>query len=423
MPVWPVVTSDEPDEDRYKPDMGKNVIYHSFELTNPVTVAGGGIINQPETDADGNLVYLVDEFGELLLDWKGDPQLAYENARRVRFVTQPKSKAGDSKTVLVALYREGEEGRGKPADVFMRRMVSLTSGNPYAFKNFLPGANNLSSVTPTITFDEWFDEEKPIKMLRWTWSDDNLADSSAKNPFSDARAHRGALNGDDLLIGYTWTPNWGRKANGKYDFYVRRSFNGGKAWTTDPFDTNDIEHNVVFRVPIIDEDNQTVIWDEEVVSTVYGPGDAEPPRNVSNLRNYRISVMEPRLVKTPGTILTDGATLYDEDKRDKDVYQLAWGLEFNQNASPDNVIYPKMPLDIYYGQTMDKGQRYESVIITPQGGNGKPEEGFNPLAKDQPEQGAAQLRQTPDGSRMYGIWLEEGDKGSDIMFRRVDYRD
>ena len=63
--------------------MGKNVIYHSFDLFEPVTVAGGGIINLPETDADGNPVYLVDEFGELLLDWKGEPQLAYENARRV----------------------------------------------------------------------------------------------------------------------------------------------------------------------------------------------------------------------------------------------------------------------------------------------------------------------------------------------------
>ena len=48
--------------------------------------------------------------------------------------------------------------------------------------------------------------------------------------------------------------------------------------------------------------------------------------------------------------------------------------------------------------------------------------GWNPLAQDKPEQGAAQLRQTPDGSRMYGIWLEESESGSDIMFRRVDYR-
>ncbi len=91
---------------------------------------------------------------------------------------------------------------------------------------------------------------KPEKMLRWKWEPENLDDSSAKNPHTDAIAHRGALNGDDLLIGYSWTPNWGRKANDKYDFYIRRSFNGGQSWTTDPKDSDPIEHNVVFRVPI-----------------------------------------------------------------------------------------------------------------------------------------------------------------------------
>ena len=440
IPVWPVEDGDEHDEDRYKPDMGKNVFYHSFDLFNPVTVASGGMINQPEIKLDEYGNPILDEFGNpipvyltedpalydgdppLLLDWKGDPIPATHNARRVRFVTQPKSKAGKSKTVLVALYREGEEGRGKPADVFMRRMVAPKSGNPYAYENFTPGARNLSSVEPTVTFQDPFDAEKPIKMLRWTWSEENLDDSSARNPFSDARAHRGALNGDDLLIGYTWTPNWGRKANDKYDFYIRRSFNGGQHWTTDSSDPDPIEHNVVFRVPVIDEVNQVVTWDEEVVTTEYSPGALEPPRNVSNLRNNRTTVAEPRLVKTPGTILTGGTILYPEDEWDKDVYQLAYGLDFNQNTLPDGVEYPKLPLDIYYSRTMDKGQRYQSVLVTPQGGSGKPEEGWNPLAKDKPQQGAAQLRQTPDGSRMYGIWLEEGEKGSDILFRRVDYR-
>ena len=446
IPVWPVEESDEHDEDRYKPDMGKNVMYHSFDFANPVIVDSGGMVNLPEIKLDEFGDPILDESGDpipvyltedpalydgeppLLLDWKGDPIPATNNARRVRFVTQPKSKAGETGTVLVALYREGAEGRGKPADIFMRRMVSLTKGNPYAYKNFVPGASNLSSVEPTVTFQDPFDDDKPIKMLRWAWSEDNLHDSSAKNPFSDARAHRGALNGDDLLIGYTWTPNWGRKANDKYDFYIRRSFNGGQHWTTDPADTNPIEHNVVFRVPVIDEENQEVIWDEEVVTTVYPPGALEPPRNVSNLRNNRTTVEEPRLVKTPGTILTDGIILYPEDKWNKSVYQLAYGLDFNQNTLPDGVEFPKLPLDIDYSRTTDKGQRYESVIVTPQGGSGKPQEGWSPLAKDKPAQGAAQLRQTPDGSRLYGIWLEEvkNDNGdvteSDIMFRRVDYR-
>jgi len=418
-------------ETKYKPDEGKNVIYHSFDFANPVMVGGGGILNLPETDAAGNPVYLVDEFGEPLLDWKGDPQLAYENARRVRFVSQPKSKKGASGTVLAALYRQGEEGKGKPADVFMRRIKASPTGNPYAFGNFVHGAQNLSSVEPTVLWQNPFDPEKPEKMLRWGWSHDNLADSSAKNPYTDARAQRGSLNGDELLIGYSWTPNWGRRANDKYDFYVRRSFDGGQSWKTDPNDSEPIEHNVVFRVPVEDYDTQTVTWDEAVVTTAYGPGAAEPPRNVSNLRNNRVSVLEPRLVKTPGTILDPygNPTGYPEDKRKPGVYQLAYGLEFNQNQLPDDVVYPKMPLDIDYSRTKDKGQRYESVIVTPQGGSGKPQEGWNPLAKDKPEQGAAQLRQTPDGSRLYGIWLEEvkNDNGdvidSDIMFRRVDYRE
>ena len=70
-------------------------------------------------------------------------------------------------------------------------------------------------------------------MLRWGWSPANLNDSSAKNPYTDARAQRGALHQDNLIIGYSWTPNWGRSANDKYDLFIRRSFDGGQAWTTD----------------------------------------------------------------------------------------------------------------------------------------------------------------------------------------------
>ena len=203
---------------------------------------------------------------------------------------------------------------------------------------------------------------------------------------------------------------------------MHRSFDGGNTWTTDKKATEAIEHNVVYRVPIVDNESLTVLWDEEVVTKSYLPGASEPPRNVSNLRNNRTSVLEPRVVKTPGTILTDGYALYEEDSQEPGVFQIAWGVEFNQNALPDGVTYPKTPLDIYYGRTLDKGQKYESVLVTPQNGSGHPEEGFNLLAKDHPEQGGVQVRQTPDGSRMYATWLEKSNEGSDIMFRRVDYR-
>ena len=241
--------------------------------------------------------------------------------------------------MLVALYRQGAEGSGKPADIFMRRIKDpVTGGNPYAFGNFVAGTQNVSSVEPEVTFQDPFDPEAPVKMLRWTWTPANLADSSAKNPYTDARAHRGSISGDELIIGYSLTPNWGRLANDKYDFFIRRSFDGGQHWTTDPAVTDSIEHNVVFRVPVVDSVNQTVTWDEEVVTTTYAPGASASARNVSNLRNNRISVMEPRLVKTPGTIKNpDGtATPYPEDIQANGVYQIAYGVEFNQNS-----FYPK----------------------------------------------------------------------------------
>lgn len=409
-------------DDRYKPDMGKNIIYHSFDLFSPETVAGGVIVNLPETDAAGNVVYVKNEDGTDFLDWKLERVLAYENARRVRFLIQPKGKVGKSGTILAIIYRQGEEGSGKPADIFMRSLKAAAEGNPYAPAGLVSGARNLTSVTPTVMFQDPFDADKPNKMLRWSWTPDNLADSSAKNPHTDARAHRGALSGDELLVAYTWTPNWGRKGNDKYDLYVHRSFDGGGTWTTDPKATETIEHSVAWRVPIVDTVNLTVLWDEEVVTTSYPKGAIEPPRNVSNLRNNRTTVEEPRVVKTPGTILTDGLIRYPEDKQKPGVFQVAWGLDVNQNALPEGGSSPKMPLDIYYGRTLDKGQRYESVVVTPQNGSGHAEEGFSLLAKDHPEQGGVQVRQTPDGSRMYATWLEQSSEGSDIMFRRVDYR-
>jgi hypothetical protein len=305
----------------------------------------------------------------------------------------------------------------------MRRAKLLSTAataNPYAFGNIQPGAQNLSSVKPEELFQDPFDAEKPVKMLRWSWSPANLADSSAANPYTDAHAHRGALYKDDLVIAYTLTPNWGRRGNDKYDLYIRRSFDGGQSWKTDPKASASIEHNVVFRVPVIDYDTQTVTWDEEVVTTVYAKNVDEPPRNISNLRNNRISVLEPRLIKTPGTITSSYG--FPEDVNNPAVYQIAYGTEFNQNQLPEGVVYPQIPLDIYYGRTLDKGQHFEGVVVTPQGGSGKPEEGWNMLAKDHPYQGAPQIRQTPDGSRLYGIWLEESGEGSDIMFRRIDYR-
>ena len=131
--------------------------------------------------------------------------------------------------------------------------------------NFLSGAQNLSSVEPTELFQDPFDNEKPVKMLRWGWSSANLADSSAQNPYTDARAHRGSLKGDDLIIGYSWTPNWGRNANDKYDFYVRRSFDGGQTWSA-PLRVNDDPGGTAWQwfgtMSVSPEGRIDVVWND-----------------------------------------------------------------------------------------------------------------------------------------------------------------
>ena len=173
--------------DEYLADEGKNVIYHSFDFQNPDLVSAGNILNLPERDASNNLLYLQEEDGTLILDYLGRPQLAYENARRPRFILQGKSAVGPSKTVMLIVYKEGQEGSGRPSDIMLRRVVSASPGNPYSFGNIVcdelkiadsglevcvDGTQNMSTVTPTVTTDSQGDPDQDdpygaVKVVEW----------------------------------------------------------------------------------------------------------------------------------------------------------------------------------------------------------------------------------------------------------------
>ena len=132
--------------------------------------------------------------------------------------------------MAVVLYKQGQDGQGRPSDIFMRRCVipAGRKGNPYVFENFigeelvtadngqevyLAGAQNLSSITPTQT---WINPEREpdaqgdgTKVVEWVQLEDNLLDKSSDNPYDDARAHRGLIRGDFLAVGYCWIPQTG----------------------------------------------------------------------------------------------------------------------------------------------------------------------------------------------------------------------
>ncbi len=323
-----------PHGDEYVPDVGKNVIYHSFDFQKPPVVSAGEILNLPERDEDGNLVYLregeydsendVVIYGDLILDYLGRPQLTYENARRPRFILQGKSAMGGSKTSLLVLYKEGQDGQGRPSDIMLRRFEVADEDNPYDVKHLVcnetvvadngqtvcvDGTLNMSSVSYNDE-DTWINLDRDddakgdgVKIIRWYQTEDNLEDRSGDNPYDDSRAHRGQIRGDFVVMGFSYTPNWAASRNGhdKYDFYVRRSFDGGQTWSTDPAGSG-VEHCITWTDPAEENDDLK----KETVCTVYPAGEFEVMRNLSQLPNSKESVIEPRIVAPPG---------YDQSER------------------------------------------------------------------------------------------------------------
>jgi hypothetical protein len=213
--------------------------------------------------------------------------------------------------------------------------------------------------------------------------------------------------------------------------YVRRSFTGGKTWGTDPNGSGPVCHTDTFKdyTAVVEENDKIPTYD---VTSCFEPGAFEPGRNLSQMKNNKESVIEPRLVGPPSTIPTSSTIaepIYPEDKQNTDVFYLAFGTESNVPKAHGEYDEGEegedaVPLDLYYTFTRDRGQSYflEQWEVNPDsvGPNaGTIVERMPYLAKGDPSQGEAQLRISADGSRLYGIWNEEGLAGSDGMFRRI----
>ena len=508
--AWAIITYEEtkgagagpPDEtgtgensEAYVPEEGKNVIYHSFDFKSPDLVSAGRIVNRPEfIDSNGDnvvqsgeLVYLVDENGIQIPDYLGRPQLAYENARRGRFLPQGLGAFGSSGTTQLMVHKQGPEGSGRPSDILLRRWevpgwnttytrvpkkkdgvvigynIEDAAGktlNPYSSDclvgdwiedtlsgqyYYADGVQNVSSVTPTVTTDsqgepDQVDPYGAVKVVEWVQTIDNLNDPTGSktynadgtvaaivgNPYDDARAHRGAIRGDFVQMGFSYTANWAaaRNGNDNYNFYIRRSFDGGQTWITDPVG-NGVEHCRTWTYPSGTESAGTKV--EEC--NTYAAGAFEAMRNLSQLSNHKESVIEPRIVAVPGTIKVDGVwTGIAEDKQNADVFYVAYGTSTNPKKDPETGEQEEpAPQDLFWSLSIDRGETYYleewEVNGTPVGEDA-PEQGdivtgWPWMAKGEQEQGEVQLRMTPDGSRFYACWLDEGAEGSDIVFRRI----
>ncbi|KAB2889060.1 MAG: hypothetical protein F9K32_14195 [Desulfobulbaceae bacterium] len=340
------------------------------------------------------------------------------------------------------------------------------SGNTVLTSETCGDAANCLTVFP---FNDYYDDldmtdAEPIsKILTWqqygvnngeiltsAWSlHDNvnsLDDQSWENPYDMAKGHRGFLAGDMVMAMYGWTNNWKALTEAKdiVNLYVRRSFDGGRTWTTLPASfthTNGITYsgdgttNCEFMGP-------TGAETEFPVCATYGAGEFEQARNVSQLLGSKVTVLDPRYTPTTRTIneawvgtssLPEGFTapLYDDDTRDPSrffmVYETGHSSAYDAGEAP--------PLDLFYSRAVDWGDDYmvwghtiDECIIAEETPGFCNE--FDAIEGSQLfESGEASVTCSPGGQFFYAVWNQwdfdkDGNEiGADDWFRRILFLD
>ena len=420
----------------------------------PRVVETGGILSTltttyEDTDADG--------VGDTVITTSDGIALSYifENARRERVSVQTADAAGERDLRALMMYKYGIYGKGRTADLMIRRACGGYEYEDWgACASVEPvGRDPICITCVTVTETEAAggggDNVVP-KATDWIFefaseTDNNLymdpaltlsKSVSSWNPLDDARSLRSVLMGDMVLVGFAWTPNWAAAAQqftDKYDFFVRRSFDGGYSWTN-------------------------------------AAGDYEGPVNVSNLPNAKESIVEPRLVVQGGCRLdgsvfsctdADGVvatvpsipfvatycTALNQERVGDDGAPIhAPGLDCFFALSPDNG-------DIYYNNRDVDGDESNVALIaanhdTVEAANEcdedgtltgteasycDGEEGFDWLARGPQEQVEPDLRLVPSlvdeyDLTLHAVWEQNGEldgsgsqDGSDAWYRRIDY--
>ena len=569
------IIGDQPDdtgqEKPIKQDLGKNVIYHSFDFTQPDLVSPGHIVNLPalcgglyptycDDPKTPDVIETVEEnptctcdagqpiplYFDYLVDTDGDPdtpdewipdenkflQYRTEIARRVRFIVQSPGRMGPSQTLGAIIFKQGQEGQGRPADVFIRRIVKSGKGNPYKFENFecttyldesnpafttlktcptdgVGGYNcnvwgeasgdrlcggvsqttaadgttydrrdhiNLTSANIGLAVDAGPVDDTPDdptddrygtnKVLLWTQSEANLGDESfglvkedgtpcdvlageeCPAMYANSRSHRGFIRGDFLVAAYAYSPNWAaaRNGNDRYNFYIRKSFDGGQTWTTTPGDLGgegvyicpewrpnpdavdpDGSGNLPPEgidpacdpCPYVEDGDGTCMPTDSAIP--YAAGAFEPARNMSEIKNNKETSSDPRVGATPPTYPLDGrdptqpnlcpnnVCVFTEDTYVDNIFFVAWGTGDNQKKTGTNDLGGEAsPLDLYYTRSEDFGDTFLKVPWYVRGENSNQYDEtvwrYERLAWGEEEQGECQLKATSDGSKAYAIY-------------------
>jgi hypothetical protein len=281
----------------------------------------------------------------------------------------------------------------------------------------------------------------------WTLFDENsLNDQSWENPYDMAKGHRGFMAGDMVMAMYGWTNNWSAltKANDIVNLYVRRSFDGGKTWTTLPASFMHTD-----GITYTGDGTTTCEWydgtdGEYPECLTYTAGQFEQARNVSQLTGSKVTVLDPRYSPTTRTINTAWvstaslpagftAPAYPDDTRDPSrffmVYETGMSSAYDAGEAP--------PLDLFYSRAVNWGDQYlvwaeESDLSTclPSAVDTELDgfcNEFDALEGSQiSESGEASVTTSPGGMYFHATWnqwdfdrMTGEETGADAWYRRV----
>jgi len=424
--------------------------------------------------------------------------LRTEIARRGSLLVQPVTTADDSGSQLLAMpmFKQGLLQQGGPADIMARRIVNTgNSENPYDFANLVcesriynDGSNpyypkgvclspaiNLSAVTPETCVaggdgdndisdgvcpslsEDGISETDPEDQTTFDKVDSwiqcpgspecgnsdvsqmlgsNLDDQSWHNPLDVAKGHRGYIWRDFVVVMYAWSPNWKRNTvgNDRYELYIRRSFDGGRTWTTTPASWGGTGTKTCEFMRDGENANEA-----SQVCVEYAAGAEEQARNISQLQNadgaatYKLTVLDPRYAPTPPTM----SDIVDETYADEDSDIFNPTRFFVVYETGDNETTAEgeaEALDLFYGRAVNFGDQYqvgssESDLLLVGSTEFKNEFARLTLGSDVSAEEAS-LAMSPSGDTMYAVWaqfdtgeLEPDQNLADARFARVWYDD
>lgn len=317
---------------------GKVVYFNSFPFDQPVSINAGTIVNPRAPDAV-----------------TGEP--IFENARRVVIVNQVDA-CDEGDYTFGLMYKQGVETRGGSSDMFIRMNTGFTA-DTFVAEDQIP---NLSSM-PDYNKTEILASATPDAMPEDFWTPANLEDETYTNLYENTFSPRGLMRGNDIFIGFEYTPNWAQTEQGNEPntFYIHRFADDGdgRKW--------------------------------------------QGPKQISKVVGRKVSTLDPRFITTPkGSFETTGL---ESDKSNPNVLFLTYGT-FDMESG--------LELDLFYSRSTDAGRTWSTIDLNVTEGDTNVTKVAN--AKLAGIKGLEEMEvqsiTSPDGTMLFNVWLQEEEEAS-----------